>query len=220
MEVLLETGRLLLRALTPADVDDLVALDADPAVVRYLTGGRPTPRRTVEQEVLPRVLRRHPVTGRPGSWAAQHRGTGGFPGWFEFRHLDDGGTEVELGYRLRRAARGRGLATEGARALVDEGFAGPLLQRITASTMTVNTASRRVLGKAGLRHVRTVHQPWPEVIGGSEHGDVEYAITRAEWAARHGRPRCTGTTADRSTGSSAITHEHGRHTTVIANTIH
>jgi RimJ/RimL family protein N-acetyltransferase len=50
--------------------------------------------------------------------------------------------------------------------------------------MTVDTASRRVLGKVGLRHVRTVAHPWPEVIEGSEHGDVEYALTRTEWAAR------------------------------------
>lgn len=49
--------------------------------------------------------------------------------------------------------------------------------------MTVNAASRRVLEKAGLRYVRTVHGVWPEVIEGSEHGDVEYALIRARWAA-------------------------------------
>lgn len=179
----LGTGRMTLRPFTPADVDHLVAPDADPAVMRHLTGGRPTPRRTVEEEVLPRVLRRLPATGRPGFWAAADRATGGFLGWFEFRPLDDAGTEVALGYRLRRAAWGRGLATEGARALVDDGFTGPLVQRVVASTMTVNAASRRVLEKAGLRYVRTVHGAWPEVIEGSEHGDVEYALTRAEWVA-------------------------------------
>ncbi len=177
----LGTGRMTLRAFTPADVDHLVALDADPEVTRFLTGGRPTPRRTVVEEVLPRVLHRHPATGRPDFWVAEQRGTGEFLGWFEFRHLDDDGAGAELGYRLRHAAWGRGLATEGARALVADGFAGPLVQRVTASTMTVNTASRRVLEKAGLRYVRTVHQAWPEVIEGSEHGDVEYALTRTEW---------------------------------------
>jgi hypothetical protein len=46
--------------------------------------------------------------------------------------------------------------------------------------MTVDTASRRVLEKAGLRYVRTVHGLWPEVVGGSEHGDAEYVPTRVE----------------------------------------
>jgi RimJ/RimL family protein N-acetyltransferase len=37
--------------------------------------------------------------------------------------------------------------------------------------------------KAGLRRVRVFHQPWPDRIEGEEHGDVEYALTRAEWEA-------------------------------------
>lgn len=36
---------------------------------------------------------------------------------------------------------------------------------------------------AGLRHVRTLHQEWPDRIQGEELGDVEYALTRDEWAA-------------------------------------
>ena len=35
--------------------------------------------------------------------------------------------------------------------------------------------------KAGLRFVRAFHADWPHPIPGDEHGDVEYAITRAEW---------------------------------------
>jgi RimJ/RimL family protein N-acetyltransferase len=49
--------------------------------------------------------------------------------------------------------------------------------------MAVNVGSWRVMEKAGLRHVRTFHQPWPDKIDGEEHGDVEYALTRDEWEA-------------------------------------
>jgi hypothetical protein len=35
-----------------------------------------------------------------------------------------------------------------------------------------------------MRYVRTFHLDWPEPIEGTEHGDVEYELTRAEWAAR------------------------------------
>jgi RimJ/RimL family protein N-acetyltransferase len=49
--------------------------------------------------------------------------------------------------------------------------------------MVVNVASRRVMEKAGMRLVRTFTQDWPYPIPGDEHGDVEYAVTRAEWVA-------------------------------------
>jgi len=45
VRVFLETGRLALRRFTEADVDNLVDLDGDPDVMRFLTGGKPTPLR-------------------------------------------------------------------------------------------------------------------------------------------------------------------------------
>jgi RimJ/RimL family protein N-acetyltransferase len=47
--------------------------------------------------------------------------------------------------------------------------------------MAVNSGSRRVMEKAGLRFVRAFHAEWPDAIEGSEEGDVEYALTKAEW---------------------------------------
>jgi RimJ/RimL family protein N-acetyltransferase len=47
--------------------------------------------------------------------------------------------------------------------------------------MAVNRGSWRVMEKAGMRLVRSFHQPCPDRIEGDEHGDVEYALTRAEW---------------------------------------
>ena len=51
--------------------------------------------------------------------------------------------------------------------------------------MAVNTGSRLVLEKAGLRYARTVHLDWPDPLDGNEHGDVEYQLPRADWAAAH-----------------------------------
>jgi RimJ/RimL family protein N-acetyltransferase len=55
---------------------------------------------------------------------------------------------------------------------------------VYATTMAVNLGSRRVMEKAGMRLVRLFYGEWPDAIPGDEHGDVEYAITRAVWAAR------------------------------------
>src|SRR5205823_1243335 len=117
-----------------------------------------------------------------GFFAAVERSTGRFVGWFHLRPSEDSPPgETELGYRLRRDAWGKGYATEGSRALVRKAFDGPGWQRVTAWTMSVNTRSRSVMEKTGLRLVKTVYKPWPDPIEGSEQGDVEYAIDRAEW---------------------------------------
>ncbi len=182
MQVFLETDRLVLRRFTEADVDNLVELDSDPEVMRYINGGRPTPREEVEQEILPAFLAWYERSPGFGFWAAEEKATGEFVGWFHFRpepHSPSG--DVELGYRLRRAAWGKGYATEGARALIRKGFSESGVRRVVAETMAINTGSRRVMEKCGLRHVRTFYQEWPEYIAGAEHGDVEYALSRADW---------------------------------------
>ena len=50
--------------------------------------------------------------------------------------------------------------------------------------MTVNTASRAVMERCGMRYVRTFHLEWPEPIEGTERGDVEYELTRTDWERR------------------------------------
>ena len=185
MQIFLETDRLILRQFTLDDIDNLVALDSDPDVMRFLTGGRPTPREVLEFDHLPWYIDNYQKFPGYGFWAAIEKSTGDFLGWFHFRpHDDDPVDEPELGYRLVKSAWGKGYGTEGSRALIDKGFAEFGVRRVVASTMTVNTGSRRVMEKSGLRFVRTFFMEWPDVIPGGELGDVEYAITREEWEAQ------------------------------------
>ena len=73
---------------------------------------------------------------------------------------------------------GRGLATEGTRALIDAAFETLGATRIWAQTMAVNTRSRAVMERCGLRHVRTFHLDFDDPIPGSEEGEVEYELRR------------------------------------------
>ncbi|MGH3077464.1 MAG: GNAT family N-acetyltransferase [Gaiellaceae bacterium] len=190
MEIFLETDRLRLRPFTEDDVDDLVELDADPDVMHFVTGGRPTPREEIESEVLPAFLDHYARFAGYGFWAAIEKTSGEFLGWFHFRPAKGAPPgEAELGYRLRKSAWGKGYATEGSRALIDKGFAELGVGRVVAFTLAVHIASRRVMEKAGLRYVRTFHQPWPDRIEGDEKGDVEYALLRSEWEAQARRDR-------------------------------
>jgi RimJ/RimL family protein N-acetyltransferase len=182
MQVFLETERLVLRRFTTADVDNLVSLDADPDVMRFVTGGKPTSREEIENEFLPAFLGYYQRYQEFGFWAAIERYSGEFLGWFHFRPRDPTAPEqAELGYRLRKSAWGKGYATEGSRALIRKGFRESGVQLVTAEAVAANMASRRVMEKAGLTLVRTSHQPWPGAVGSDELEVVEYALRKADW---------------------------------------
>ena len=184
MHIILETPRLALRQFTEDDVDNLFDLNSDPEVMRYLTGGRPTPREEIRDQIIPFHLAVYDRLDRLGTWAAESA-TGEFLGWFHFRPGPGTDiTNIDLGYRLHRRAWNKGYATEGSRALISMGFTGLGVERVFGHTMTVNTASRRVMEKCGLTLVRTTPYQGADAIEGAEHGEVEYALTKPEWVAR------------------------------------
>jgi RimJ/RimL family protein N-acetyltransferase len=184
--IILRTPRLALRQFTEDDVDNLFGLNSDPEVMRYLTGGRPTSRAEIRDEIIPFHLAAYARLDRLGTWAAQSAADGEFLGWFHFRPVRGTGdiANIDLGYRLRRSAWNKGYATEGSLALITMGFTDLRVERVFAHTMTVNAASRRVLEKCGLTLVGTTPYEGPDVIEGAELGVVEYALTKTEWEAR------------------------------------
>ena len=185
MHIILETPRLIMRQFTADDVDNLFDLNSDPEVMRYLTGGKATPREVIRDEIIPRHLNVYGRFDRLGTWAAESTATGEFLGWFHFRAGPGADvTNVDLGYRLRRSVWNQGYATEGSRALISMGFTGLGVERVFAHTMTANAASRHVLEKCGLTLVRTTAYEGADAIEGAEHGEVEYALIKPEWETR------------------------------------
>jgi RimJ/RimL family protein N-acetyltransferase len=200
------TERLALRRFTSGDAENLVSLDGDPQVMRFLTGTARSLAQ-IRDEVLPDLAGLHLRYPGFGYWAAETRAGGHFIGWFVLRPVTPTDDAIEhwpdargqtgvasLGYRLRRSAWGQGYATEGTQAMVRLAFTGLGVREVVATTMAVNTGSRRVMEKAGLRYARTVHLDWPDPLPGTEHGEVEYRLLRDEWlqlcatTAHPGRP--------------------------------
>lgn len=179
-DVHLSTERLWLRRFTRDDAQSLLALDSDPAVRRFVEDG-------VEVTLVNAIdtidhwLAVYPAGDLFGFWAAVERASGAFIGWFHFRPGSESDGDPELGYRLMSSHWGRGYATEGSQALIDHGFRTGGVDRVVAETMSIHTASRLVMEKVGMRLVHTFQADWPVRIPGDEHGDVRYAITRAEW---------------------------------------
>lgn len=85
MGVHLETARLRLRHFDEGDADLLVELDADPAVMHFITGGEPTSREEIEQEVLPAFLAYYGRWPHLGFWAVEEKASEEFVGWFHLR---------------------------------------------------------------------------------------------------------------------------------------
>jgi [ribosomal protein S5]-alanine N-acetyltransferase len=147
--VLLRTPRLSMREFTPSDFDDMLRLDSDPRVLKYINGGKPMGRAQVEAAVK-RVTGYYALYPGLGVWRASRRDNGAFVGWYCLKYCPPT-ADVEVGYRLLFDAWGKGFATEGARALVIYGFETLGLDRIIGVTHPGNKASQHVLQKSGLR---------------------------------------------------------------------
>lgn len=144
----LQTLRLDLRDFVLADLPDLVRLDTDPRVMRYIADGKP-PAPAAVAAMLKRMIAYPRLYPGLGIWHASRRDTGAFVGWFSLKYAGRS-PDIEVGYRLVPAVWGKGYATEGATALVDYGFDDLDLDRIIGVTHPGNRASQRVLLKAGL----------------------------------------------------------------------
>ncbi|MBQ1028359.1 GNAT family N-acetyltransferase [Micromonospora sp. C95] len=196
---ILRTDRLLLVPLADRHLDLEVELDSDPEVLRYLHG-----RARTRDEVLTSHASRMALAdkvdglgywmafgtdgGARGSTPPQTEEDGEFVGLMMLPPAHgpdqpDDPTVSDLGYRLLRRHWRKGLASEASRELLRHAFDTVGQRRVIAQTMTVNTGSRRVMESVGLRHVRTFFPSWDDPLPGTEHGEVEYAITHEEWRA-------------------------------------
>ena len=173
----LPTGRLVLREFTRDDVDDLVALDGDPRVMRYIGDGSVGTRALCEAGIERTFARYAGGTGL-GVWHAARRADGTFVGWVSLKPCGDS-ADIEVGYRLMHDAWGRGYATELARAMLRRGFEDVGLDRIIGVTHPDNHVSQRVLTKVGMRD-----EGWGRYYG----RDLRlFAIDFAQWRAGGGR---------------------------------
>lgn len=147
MNVVIETERLLLRDFTEDDASLIYELNIDPDVSRY-THDRPRDMQHAKESLEKTILPQYALYNH-GRWAV-HLKTGlEFIGWcgLKYRgHLN----EIDLGYRFKKQAWGKGFATEAAFASLRYGFEKLGLKRIVARAEVDNVASCRVLEKCGM----------------------------------------------------------------------
>jgi RimJ/RimL family protein N-acetyltransferase len=179
MQRTLQTSRLTLVPLGEEHLEYEVILDATPDVMRYLGAGKPRERPEVEKHHDGRISA---ARDGLGFWVGFLEAE--FVGWWLLASKEnDARGEAEVGYRLLPEFWRQGLASEGAAALLAYGFDEVGLTQIFAETMAVNEGSRAVMTRLGLSYQGTRDAGTMGPILGSEHGNVDYSITKHQWAA-------------------------------------
>lgn len=151
---ILETKRLLLRALTSDDLETVIELNSDPEVVRFITGGTPMTREQTEARF--NFYLNHQKTHGFAIWAIINKEDKSFIGICGIQYLEDT-PNIEVGYRLAKAFWGKGIATEAAKACLDYGFNKLNLSEIVAVIDVENIASQKVIEKIGLRYEKMAY---------------------------------------------------------------
>ncbi len=174
----LESDRLILRHIAPADIDYFAAIHADPDVARYIGAGNPRPRDETKRwlgDILESYARVHlgqlavvrksdgALIGRCGlsdAAVATAREEGSLrKGWFFSRQVpDDVDFEVlpELGYTFGRQSWGHGYATEAAGCVYRYTLSALTFSKIMSVVHRENRASLAVVRKYGVTFVDEV----------------------------------------------------------------
>jgi len=152
----IRTDRLILRGWREADVAPFAAMFRDPHVMRYL-GGVPADPDAAARTVIEAHERNRAADGHC-FWAMERTDDGALLGFCGLRAGGPGnpvaGTpiadELEIGWRLRHDAWGRGYAREAAAASFAWGWANTRRDRIAAWTVPANIASWGLMIRLGM----------------------------------------------------------------------
>ena len=142
----LTTERMILEPMDERHFEFLARLRADPEVMKFRYGGPESEERTgADLQEYRRTWENHEF----GVWALLDKATGTFLGEGGLFIREDG-RGIALRFAFFQFAWGQGLASEFVAAALEYGFSEVGLPRIVAVAQEANSASRRVMEKAGL----------------------------------------------------------------------
>ncbi len=148
--LILNTPRLILRPFCEKDASNFYNMNLEEEVMRY-TGD--VPFASVEEARL--FLKKYNQYERfgMGRLTVEAKKTKTYYGWCGLR-FDEYTRKVDLGFRIKRDAWGKGIATEAGEACLDWGFNVLGLKKIIARARVENKASIQVLKKLGFEFVK------------------------------------------------------------------
>lgn len=162
---MIENERVLIRPMERTDTDDVVRLRNDPAVLPQLFCDEP-----LDREGHLRWFERIQKDGTRHEFMIVERATGRSIGITGLNHLDRQHRRAEYGIVIGEAeARGKGLAFEASRLLLDYAFNKLGLHRLYLHAFTDNEPALRLYRKIGFTQEGFLHQ---HVCKNGRHRDV------------------------------------------------
>jgi [ribosomal protein S5]-alanine N-acetyltransferase len=178
--VAIQTARLIVRPVAAEDLPELLAVNGDDEVTRFLP--YPSWRSLADGQAW---FERMSMLGARGESAqyviVERRSRLAIGTCLLFRH-EESSARAEVGYVLGRKYWRGGYMTEALAGLVDSAFGALALRRLEAEVDPQNLASRRLLEKSGFTAEGLLRQRW--VDKGVAHDTIIYGLLRDEWRAR------------------------------------
>ncbi|MEO2015924.1 MAG: GNAT family N-acetyltransferase [Fuerstiella sp.] len=155
-----DSTRLRFELMTEKDADLLFQLDQDPEVMRYITGGTMTTREEIRDTYVPRMQSYTQLENGWGLWKITVIESDEFIGWILVRPMNfftdsPEDNNLEVGWRLIRSARGKGYATDAAKAVMQAIELSGNCDRFSALAMEDHQASINVMKKLGMRYLKS-----------------------------------------------------------------
>lgn len=144
------TDRLLLRPYGPDDWPHVHRLWSDPAIVWWRKDDPMSEDETRDLHGRYAGLNGAALSGY-GWWLAFERASGDLTGQAALKPLPDLPGEIEAGWQLVSAHRGKGYATEAARRLIAHGFANLGLDEVAAVIVPEKAASLAIAARLGMK---------------------------------------------------------------------
>jgi RimJ/RimL family protein N-acetyltransferase len=180
----LTTGRLLLRRWREADREPFAAMNADVVVMEHFPSLMTRAQSDGAIERIEELFERDGF----GLWALEERATGEFLGFTGLQRVGFDAPfvpAVEVGWRLRASAWGRGYATEAATASLADGFGTAGLDEIVSFTTPRNTRSIAVMERLGMERDPDGDFEHPRIPAGHAiRLHVLYRLSAAAWRGR------------------------------------
>ena len=179
-----ETDRLILRDWREEDWPFFWEGTNTPGVMRWLGGVCDGAKRDAAQQRLLSYDREHGHT----FWCVERRSDGAILGFCGLKRSNQSGGPLgmmEVGWRLREDAWGRGYAKEAATASLDLAFDRFDAEEVIAMTVQRNTASWGLMQRLGMRRRDDLEYDNTE-FDKADPVIIVYSVERASWTAHRG----------------------------------
>ncbi|BBN82612.1 GNAT family acetyltransferase [Pseudoalteromonas sp. A25] len=154
-----DSQRLTYRLMDENDAHLLFELDQDPAVMKYINGGRPNSMDDINDTFIPRLKAFTNLAQGWGLWQVNITETNQFIGWILVRPMgffnnERNDSDLELGWRFKQCTWGKGYASEAAEHIAQALAVNPTTHHFSAIALPDNVGSIAIMKKLGMSFVK------------------------------------------------------------------